>query len=150
MIIDIVEDEDYKELIEGQLFELIGYLLNKDQEFTLTSNIKAVSFEPEIPESIAKNFQPFTVFALANYTYSTIELTDTHISFETGFGAENFGSVVTIPLYALFQIVVDESILFINPTATVEKFIKNEKSKDQEERSRNAFTLNRKNKDLLS
>ena len=139
MILDILEDEDYKELIEGQIFELLGHLLNKNEEFSITANIKAVEFEPIIPESISKNFQPFTVFALANYTYSTIELTDTHISFETGFGPQNFGSVVTIPLFALFQIVVDDSILFLNPVATIEKYISNLDLKDQEERSRNAF-----------
>ena len=139
MILDILEDEDYKEMIEGQIFELIGHLLNKQQEFSITVNIKAVEFEPEIPDTISKNFQPFTVFALANYTYSSIELTDTHISFETGFGPQNFGSVVTIPLFALFQIVVSDSILFLNPLATIEKFIGALNQKEQEQRSKNAF-----------
>jgi hypothetical protein len=139
MIKDIIENDDYKEMIEGQLFELIGFLLNKEQEFNLTANIRVVEFDPVIPDAIAKNFQPFTLFALANYTYSTIELTDTHISFETGFGAENFGSVVTIPLYALFQVVVDESILFLNPSATVEKFLVKDDKKSQVQRSRSAF-----------
>jgi len=139
MIKDIIENNDYKEMIEGQLFELIGFLLNNEEEFNLTANIRVIEFEPAIPDAIAKNFQPFTLFALANYTYSTIELTDTHISFETGFGAENFGSVVTIPLYALFQVVVDESILFLNPSATVEKFLVKDDKKSQVQRSRSAF-----------
>jgi len=139
MIKDIIENNDYKEMIEGQLFELIGFLLNNEEEFNLTANIRVIEFEPVIPDAIAKNFQPFTLFALANYTYSTIELTDTHISFETGFGAENFGSVVTIPLYALFQVVVDESILFLNPSATVEKFLVKDDKKSQVQRSRSAF-----------
>ena len=139
MILDILEDEDYKQMIEGQIFELIGHLLNKDQEFNITANIKTVEFDPAIPESIAKNFQPFTVFALANYTYTTVELTDTHISFETGFGPQNFGSVVTTPLFALFQIVVSESILFLNPLATIDKYIKQLDLKEQEQRSRSAF-----------
>jgi len=128
-----------KKMIEGQLFELIGFLLNKEQEFNLTANVRVVEFDPVIPDAIAKNFQPFTLFALANYTYTTIELTDTHISFETGFGAENFGSVVTIPLYSLFQVVVDESILFLNPSATVERFLVQDDKKSQIQRSRSAF-----------
>ena len=41
-----------------------------------------------------------------------------------GFGNENFGSVVKIPLFAIFQIVVEESILYLNSVATVEKFNK--------------------------
>jgi hypothetical protein len=154
MIYNIIEDIDYKDMVEDQIFEVLGYLLNKKSEFSLTANIKGVKFNPQIPESISANFQHFTLFTLANYTYTTIELSDTHISFETGFGAENFGSVVTIPLYAIFQIVINESILFLNPTATVEKyFIKKEpklrKDEDQKTRSMNAFTMNKKNKKLL-
>jgi hypothetical protein len=159
VIFNIVEDLEYKELMENQIFEIIEFLLNKDQEFSITANINGVGFNPKLPEAISDSFQHFTLFTLANYTYSTIELSDTHISFETGFGAENFGSVVTIPLGAIFQIVIDESILFLNPIATVEKHFKKEpqqhekepeESQDQEQRSLNAFKLNSKNKNLFN
>ncbi len=153
MIFNIVEDINYRDMLEGQIFEVIEYLVEKGEEFSLTANIKGINFNPKIPEAIAESFSHFTLFTLANYTYTTIELTETHISFETGFGAENFGSVVTIPLYAIFQIVIEESILFLNPTATVDKyFIKPDPiaTQDQESRSMNAFKMNRKNKNLLS
>lgn len=152
MIFNIIEDLNYKEMLEGQIFEVLEYLINKDEEFSLTANINGVSFDPEIPESISKKFSHFTLFTLSNYTYESIILTEKNITFEAGFGSENFGSHVTIPLCSIFQIVIDESILFLNPTATVEKyFIKREKEEvDQELRSMNAFTLNVKNKDLLS
>jgi len=158
MIFNIVEDLEYKEIIENQIYEIIEFLLNKEQEFSITANINGVSFDPIVPDTISKSFPHFTLFTLANYTYTTIELTDTDISFETGFGAENFGSVVTIPLSAIFQIVIDESILFLNPTATVEKHFKKEDSskeiinkedEDQEKRSLNAFRMNSKNKNLF-
>ena len=149
MIIDIVEDTNYKDMVEGQIFELCEYLINNDAEFSITANIKGAKFNPEIPESISNAFPPFTMFSLMNYTFESIELTPTHISFEAGFGAENFGSVVTIPLFAIFQVVIDESILFLNPTATVEKFFKIDDTIDQQERSMNAFKMNKKNKDLL-
>lgn len=158
MIFNIVEDLEYKEIIENQIYEIIEFLLNKDQEFSITANINGVGFEPPIPETIATSFPQFTLFTLANYTYSTIELSDNHISFETGFGAENFGSVVTIPLSAIFQIVIDESILFLNPTATVEKYFKKTQTQaetttelddNQEQRSLNAFKMNNKNKNLF-
>ena len=100
-----------------------------------------------MPETIAKSFQQFTMFSLMNYTFQSIQLTQTHISFEAGFGAENFGAVVNIPLFAIFQIIIDESILYLNPTATVDKFI-NEKE-NQQNRSMNAFKMNTKNKDLI-
>lgn len=154
MIFNIVEDENYRDLVENQIYEVIEYLLDKDEEFSITANINGVSFNPNIPKTISESFPHFTLFTLANYTYSTIELTDTHISFETGFGAENFGSVVTIPLYSIFQIVIDESILFLNPTATIEKYFAKEKENtpniDQKQRSMNAFKMNKDNKDLFN
>jgi hypothetical protein len=62
--------------------------------------------------------------------------------------------VVTIPLYAIFQIVISESILFLNPTATMEKYFlaqkpKLDKNENQKTRSMNAFKMNKKNKNLL-
>ena len=150
MIFNIIEDKQYKNMVEDQIYEVIEFLLSKNEEFSISANIKGVSFNPQIPATISENFPQYTLFTLANYTYTTIELTQTDISFETGFGAENFGSVVTIPLYAIFQIVLEESILFLNPTATVAKyFITKKEQLDQETRSKNAFMLNKKNRDLL-
>ena len=68
----------------------------------------------------------------------------THIYFEAGFGTENFGSTVKVPFFAIFQIVVEESILFVNSVATVDKF-----TKDAKEKSFNVFKNNPNNKDLL-
>jgi len=154
MIVDIIEDENYKEMVENQLYELCKYLIENDEEFSITANIKVIDFSPEMPESIAKSFQQFTMFSLMNYTFSSIELTKSHISFEAGFGAENFGAVVTVPLFSIFQVIIDESILFLNPVATVNKFLDQEENKEiqndeQQTRSMNAFTMNKQNKDLL-
>ena len=151
MIFNIVEDINYRDMLEGQIFEVIEYLINNNEEFSITANINGVNFNPEMPESISKNFSHFTLFTLSNYTYESIILTEKTITFEAGFGSENFGSHVTLPLYAIFQIVIEESILFLNPTATVEKYFeKDEIEEEQVSRSMNAFTMNKKNKDLLS
>ncbi len=153
MVVDIIEDKNYKAIVENHIYEVIDFLIDSDQEFSITANISSVSFDPEIPKSIAKGFPKYTLFTLANYTYETIRLTQDDISFEAGFGSENFGSVVTVPLSGIFQIVIDESILYLNPTATVEKYFikkqKLEKEEDQESRSMNAFKMNNKNKKLF-
>lgn len=149
MIYNILEDESYKDLIAAQIFDVIEHLINNDEEFSITANIKGVGFNPEIPKTISENFAQFTLFTLSNYTYETIVLTEKTITFEAGFGSENFGSEVTVPLSAIFQIVIDESILYLNPTATVEKYFVNKEKKNQEERSMNAFKMNSQNKDLL-
>lgn len=153
MIKNILEDTSFRNLTQNQIFEQIEYLINKDEEFSVTANIKGVKFEPSIPESISKHFSQFTLFALMNYTYDTLQLSEEDISFEAGFGPENFVSTVTIPLEAIFQIIIDDSILFLNPAATVDEHFKLVKEKkenlNQEQRSLNAFKLNKNNQDLF-
>ena len=141
MIKNIIEDEEYKNLIENQIKETVFFLLEKNQEFSITANIEPVTFTPELPSVIRNQMHKFSLFILSNYTYTTIQINDEYMTFEAGFGNENFGSVVKIPLYAIFQIVIDESILYINSVATVEKF-----NKDLKKNSFNIFKSNPNNK----
>ena len=141
MIKNIIEDEEYKNLIENQIKETVFFLLEKNQEFSITANIEPVTFTPELPSVIRNQMHKFSLFTLSNYTYTTVQINDDYMSFEAGFGNENFGSVVKIPLHAIFQIVVDESILYINSVATVEKF-----NKDLKKNSFNIFKSNKNNK----
>jgi hypothetical protein len=141
MIRNIIEDEEYKNLIENQIKETVFFLLEKNQEFSITANIEPVTFTPELPSVIRNQMHKFSLFTLSNYTYTTVQIDDDYMSFEAGFGNENFGSVVKIPLHAIFQIVVDESILYINSVATVEKF-----NKDLKKNSFNIFKSNPNNK----
>lgn len=147
MIGNIINSEEYKQIVSEQIRELIEYLLNIDEEFALTANIKGVEFNPKLPLPIQKQLAPFSLFVLANYSYQSIILEDEVIKFEAGFGKENFGSIVTIPFSAIFQIIVDESILYINPAATVEKHFTS--IVEQKERSINAFKKNTHNKNLF-
>jgi hypothetical protein len=149
MIFNIIEDEEYKNLITEQIYEVISFLLSKGEEFNLTANIEAVEFEPKIPATIKKRFPPFTMFALVNYTYESIFIDNDMITFEASFGEENFISRVAIPFYSIFQIILDESILYINPTATVQKFVEQNKKIQYEQRSYEIFKNNAKNKRLL-
>ena len=141
MIKDIIENNEYKSLVEKQIKENILFLLEKNKEFSITANIEPISFTPELPKVIKDQMHKFSLFTLSNYTYTTVQIDDNYISFEAGFGNENFGSVVKIPLYAIFQIIIDESILYINSVATVEKF-----NSDLKKNSFNIFKSNPNNK----
>lgn len=141
MITDIIESEEYKDLVTKQIVETIEFLLDEGQEFSITANVEPIEFTPELPTSIKEQLAKFSLFTLSNYTYTTIELNDKFLSFEAGFGSENFGSTVKIPIHSIFQIVVDESILYINSVATVDKFNTNPKLK-----SMNVFKNNPNNK----
>ncbi len=141
MITDIIENNEYKNLVCKQVRETMEYLLNNDQEFSITANVDGITFNPELPASIKEQLAKFSLFVLSNYTYTTVEINDSYVSFEAGYGSENFGSVAKIPLHSVFQIVVDESILYINSVATVDKFNKN-----QEQNSMSVFKNNPNNK----
>lgn len=146
MINDIIEDINYKDLVAQQIKQTITFLLEKNEEFAITVNIKGAEFDPELPEPIHEKLAKFSLFVLSNYTYSTIKMQEDTLSFEAGFGSENFGSVVSIPYHSIFQIVLDESILFVNSVATVEKFNNTQKV---EKRSFNAFKNNPNNKKFI-
>lgn len=146
MINDIIEDINYKHLVSSQIKQTIEFLLEKDEEFAITVNIKAANFNPALPDAIHEKLAKFSLFVLSNYTYSTIKLDKDELSFEAGFGNENFGSVVTVPYHSIFQVVVEESILFVNSVATVEKFNEAEVTQN---RSRNAFKNNPNNKKFI-
>ena len=141
MVKDIIEDNGYKSLVEKQIKENILFLLEKNKEFSITANIEPISFTPELPNFIKDQLHKFSLFILSNYTSTTVQVDENYISFEAGFGNENFGSVVKIPLYAIFQIIIDESILYINSVATVEKF-----NKDLKKNSFNIYKNNPNNK----
>ena len=55
-----------------------------------------------------------TLFFLAGYTFETASIVENNLVFEAGFGEDNFGSVVTVPLLSIMQVIVDETPLLIN------------------------------------
>jgi hypothetical protein len=144
MVTEVIESVSFKDLMIKQVKEMISYLLERNNEFAITANINGATFNPTLPVTIEKKMSKFSLFVLSNYTYTTIKIDDEIISFEAGFGSENFGSTVTIPLESIFQIVIEDSILLINPVATVEKF--NNNSKALKHKSLNAFKNNPNNK----
>lgn len=118
MILEVIGSSDYHKIVSKQVKEIISFLTKESVEFGITSNVQAVKFSPELPNVIKSKLSPFPMFMLANYSFESLKLYDDYLEFEAGFGKENFGSVVSIPYLAIFQIVLDESILYLNPIAT--------------------------------
>lgn len=147
MINDIFNDAKYQATIKKQIREIIEIVVENDIEFSVTANVQNIHFEPQLPEIIHSKLGTFALFTLAGYTFSTITIDDEKLSFEAGFGKENFGSVVSIPNESIFQIVVDESILYLNPLSTAQNIIAKKKDEDK---SKNVFKNNPKNKALFT
>jgi hypothetical protein len=132
--------DSYEELTSRQTKELIEYLHENTTQFNITVKLKYIDFNPKLPQSIYDNMNEFTMFTLANFTFSSLKILDNTIEFETGFGPSNFGSVCTMPYHSIFQLGIENSILFINPVASIDKVFKEDK---QKQRSMNAFKLNK-------
>jgi len=73
-----------------------------------------VTFDPSLPSQISQNFKPITMFFLAGYTFESTQVYNGRISFEAGFGSDNFGSLVSLPIEAILQIIIEEIPVFIN------------------------------------
>ena len=114
MLENIIEDKEFALLMQKNIQELIIHFFQKEQNFGILCKIEEASFEPSLPESINSEFRPLTLFFLAGYTFETARIEEGFLVFEAGFGSENFGSVVTVPLLSIMQVIVDETPVFIN------------------------------------
>jgi hypothetical protein len=94
--------------------EVIIHFFKKEQNFGILCKIEDVEFNPALPKDIISEFRPLTLFFLAGYTFETAHIKDDCLVFEAGFGVENFGSMVSVPLYSIMQIIVDETPILIN------------------------------------
>jgi hypothetical protein len=144
---DIISDLEFKAINENYIYNTVAFFMENEIFFGVVANIEAVEFEPDLPQSIKKSFGEFTMFMLANYTFESINITEDSIEFEAGFGRENIGSVVTIPLFAILQLVVDDEVILLNQCAKSKELINNMKIKPQN--SMEALLSNPKNKKFI-
>lgn len=114
MLENIIQDRDFAQLMKKNILELIVLFFQKEQNFGILCKIEDVSFEPELPESINAEFRPITLFFLAGYTFETARIEDDLLIFEAGFGSDNIGTIVSVPLLSILQIIVDKIPVLIN------------------------------------
>lgn len=145
---DIIKDIKFKDVMEDSLAVVLDYFLSNQKQFGILCNVSKVEFTPKLPENIQNSFKQFTFFVLANYTLESARVQDGRLIFEAGFGEENFASVVSMPLHAVLQVILGESMVFLNITATVDKF--EGESEEVEDASVNALFSNPENQALLN
>jgi hypothetical protein len=127
----IIQDKDFAQLMKKNIKELIVLFFQKEQNFGILCKIEDVSFEPQLPESINTEFRPLTLFFLAGYTFETARIENDLLIFEAGFESENFGSIVSVPLLSILQIIVDETPVLINISTYKEEESKEKDSVDE-------------------
>ena len=135
----IITHPHFRQIKTKHAKEVLEILLNNQDAFSILSNLEDISFNPILPQHISSNFSEVILFTLANYTLQSAYIDKESLIFEAGFGEENFGSVVTVPLDSIIQITQDETPLFVNVSATLPK----------EEKPKNPFEANPRNKKFL-
>ncbi|MCX6077837.1 MAG: hypothetical protein NTW78_13255 [Campylobacterales bacterium] len=114
MLENVIEDKQFASLMQKNIRDMIIYFFEKEQNFGILCRIEEISFEPELPSKINAEFRPLTLFFLAGYTFETALIQGDFLIFEAGFGVENIGSFVTVPLLSMMQIIIDETPVLIN------------------------------------
>jgi hypothetical protein len=144
---DLFQTPAYQELISSHLEQTIGFLFENNQEFALACETKFLHFDPELPHSISESFGESVLFILTGYTFETAKLEEGYFSFEAGFGDENFGSFVTLPLLAVKQIFVGEYPIAINISEPIDP--SKQAAEADSNKSMEALLNNPENKKLL-
>ena len=145
MIKGFLADYEFSELMVFNQRDIIEMLLSKGMFFSILTHIDEISYEPLLPEEISDNFKPITLFVISEYTFESCSVDDDNLYFEAGFGHQNVGSYVTIPLNSIVQILLEDTPIFINLAIRQKK-----KEKDTNiEASTNIFLSNPKNKDFV-
>lgn len=114
MTINLLQTAEYKALMQSHIYQTIDYLFKKNQEFAIACEIEHITFSPELPQSIQENFNETVLFILSGYTFESATLDKDYFSFEAGFGEENFGSTVTVPLLSIKQVLLGEHPIVLN------------------------------------
>ena len=114
MLENVINDKDFALLMQKNIQDIIIHFFDKEQNFGILCKIEDAYFEPELPANIKSEFRPLTLFFLAGYTFETARIVNNTLVFEAGFGADNFGSLVSVPLLSIMQVIVDETPVMIN------------------------------------
>ena len=146
MSLENLETSTYKDLMQNHILATIEYLFDANQEFGVACEISVVTFSPELPSDLYESLPEITLFMLANYSFETASVDQHYLSFEAGFGPDNFGALVQIPLLAIKQLFVEEYPILLNVTTSSSPIEEEEK---EEVDSMSALLNNPENAKLL-
>lgn len=149
MTINLLQTPEYRALIQSHIYQTIQYLFDKNQEFALACEVKYITFSPELPHDIKDSFEDTVLFILRGFTFESAQLNEENFSFEAGFGSENFGSVVSLPLLAIKQVFVGENPIVINLAHPEVESKKKKEESASTKSSMEALLKNPENKKLL-
>ncbi len=140
----------YGSIMMEHMWNMISALLDNNIEFRILCHKESVSFEPELSSRITDTMGDMVLFDISNYSFESAMLTEEEFQFCAGFGSENIGTTVIVPILAIAQIFVGEIPIALNFTPQDEEEIEKvdivEKKSDS---SMEALLSNPNNQHLL-
>lgn len=126
MLQHVLSDPSFSKEMKRHVKEVISMLLQQGINFSLLTNVSEISFNPPLPAEIKATFKPITMFYLAGYTFESCTIDEQELTFEAGFGHQNFGAFVSIPILSVLQIIIEETPILINLSVDTQAIIKKE------------------------
>jgi hypothetical protein len=115
----ITKDKAFISLMHKQAYETVALLISKQHEFGVVCHVENIIFTPDISQNIKDSFSTTSFFVVSGYSLEHAHLKDNNLIFEAGFGEENIGSKLHIPIYDIVQIIIEDIIVFINPSVGI-------------------------------
>lgn len=153
MLSELSHDKAFEKLTKRHIIAIIEHLLGNNYHFGILCRIDHVTFMPDLSTEIKDEFRPLTLFYLAGYTFETAHMNGENLVFEAGFGPDNLGSQVSVPLLDIIQIIVEETPIFVNSTAKSQAKTVEPQSNDAEnarESSMEALMANPENQKFIN
>ena len=145
MTTEVFNTQEYKEVVNRYLMDTISIFFDKNEEFSIVCDVSYLEFNPPLPQDIFNQFGTHVLFNIAGYSFESAKVEDNYFIFEAGFGSQNFGSVVSMPVLAIKQLVVDDIPLITNIATPTKIETKEEKVGN----SMNIFLNNPENQKIL-
>jgi len=122
---------------------ILEVLEQEELDFTIKVKTDLINFNPKLPKEVQTSIfnQIFNILTISNYTKTTFTVDNNDIKFEAGFGPDNIGSVVTIPIRAIREIYFENKLLNLNVFSEFEII-----EVDTKTTSMNVFAKNSANK----
>jgi len=114
MSLTLFQSDTFRSLMRDHLYNTLAFLLEEGQEFAVAAEVEYLESDPPLPRHITKMFGETALFVLAGYTFESATIDEASLYFEAGFGEENIGAHITLPLLAIKQIFVGEYPLTLN------------------------------------
>ncbi len=149
MTINLLQTPEYKTLMQIHILQTIEYLFSKNQEFAIACEIDHVVFTPTLPQDIQESFNETVLFILSGYTFESANIDEEYFIFEAGFGAENFGATVSVPLLGIKQVILGENPILFNLAKYEKEGLGDRVQKTSTKTSMEALLRNPENKKLL-